>query len=331
MKKLFVIFWIILSATNFVNAQTSVYHPFANSTYWRVDYDSYYPVQFPCHYKYYYHYYISGDTVINSMIHKKINRSFMAIQVLEWNPTTPGAPPPTSGPGGYAGALRDDSSANKTWFVFPNTTTDSLLFDYNLTVGDSVKGCTVPWPAFMHVVVSAVDSVLIKGHFRKRWIFDSCMTSMGGNLFSLYVIEGIGSSRGLIEPLCTYAIDFANRYLVCVKDSSGTVFTSAYIPYNSPFSCNPIIAGIPEVSSENTIEIYPNPFSTQTSLHSGKVLHKATLTLYNSFGQRVKQIENISGQSITLQRDNLGSGMYLVRLVQDNKVLLSHKILITGH
>jgi hypothetical protein len=37
------------------------------------------------------------------------------------------------------------------------------------------------------------------------------------------------------------------------------------------------------------------------------------------YGQTVKQIKNISGETITLYRDNLPIGLYFIQLTQDNK------------
>lgn len=85
------------------------------------------------------------------------------------------------------------------------------------------------------------------------------------------------------------------------------------------------------LSSEDLqlVEIFPNPFSSQTVLQTVNPLHNATLTVYNSHGQAVKQIKNINGQTVILSRDNLASGLYFVHLTQDNKVIATKKILIT--
>ncbi|MBI4931356.1 MAG: T9SS type A sorting domain-containing protein [Bacteroidetes bacterium] len=69
-----------------------------------------------------------------------------------------------------------------------------------------------------------------------------------------------------------------------------------------------------ENNIENSIILFPNPFSSQTTLHTDNYLTNATLTVYNSFGQVVKQIKNINGQTVTLTRDNLPSGLYFIRL-----------------
>ncbi|MBL7888202.1 MAG: CotH kinase family protein [Bacteroidia bacterium] len=96
-------------------------------------------------------------------------------------------------------------------------------------------------------------------------------------------------------------------------------------------NCPAIWTGINETNSGNEIglNIYPNPFTESTTLQTNKVLKNATLTVYNSYGQTVKQIKNIYGQTIILQRDNLSSGLYFIRLTQDHEVITANKFIIT--
>ncbi len=86
-----------------------------------------------------------------------------------------------------------------------------------------------------------------------------------------------------------------------------------------------------ETHEQNQLSILPNPFSTHATLQSGKFFKDATLTVYNSFGQTVKQIKNISGQTIILQRDNLPIGLYFLQLTQDNKTFITEKLIITDN
>ncbi|MBK7957147.1 MAG: T9SS type A sorting domain-containing protein [Bacteroidetes bacterium] len=63
-------------------------------------------------------------------------------------------------------------------------------------------------------------------------------------------------------------------------------------------------------------------------MQTENIFTNATLTINNHLGQTVKQIENISGQSITLFRDNLQSGLYFIHLTQDNKTIATDKLVI---
>jgi photosystem II stability/assembly factor-like uncharacterized protein len=76
------------------------------------------------------------------------------------------------------------------------------------------------------------------------------------------------------------------------------------------------------------IQIYPNPFSTQTVLRTANSFHSATLTVDNCFGQTVAEINNINGQTVTLQRNALRAGLYFVRLTENNKQIVTKKIII---
>jgi hypothetical protein len=88
------------------------------------------------------------------------------------------------------------------------------------------------------------------------------------------------------------------------------------------------VTAIEELTQNNTINIYPNPFSTQTTLQLDNSFHDATLTVTNYFGQTVMQINNLNKHTITFNRDNLASGVYFVKLTTDNKTYTG-KLVIT--
>jgi len=79
------------------------------------------------------------------------------------------------------------------------------------------------------------------------------------------------------------------------------------------------------------ITVYPNPFSTEAILKADNNFKKATLTYYNSLGQLVKQVKNISGETIILQRDDLPGGLYFLQLTQDNHSIKTFKIILTDN
>lgn len=87
-------------------------------------------------------------------------------------------------------------------------------------------------------------------------------------------------------------------------------------------------SSITQIDGFTNTNIYPNPFSTQTVLQIENPLHDATLTIYNYYGQRVAQMKNINGKTITLNRDNLVSGVYYVQLTDENKTISVDKLVI---
>ena len=89
--------------------------------------------------------------------------------------------------------------ADKRIYVNLDPTADTdeeyLAYDFNLAVGDTVPSPhlingnpSIPEP---NLVIQSIDSVLISGSYRKRYNLDPVR----------YIVEGIGSSIGLMNPL----------------------------------------------------------------------------------------------------------------------------------
>jgi hypothetical protein len=108
-------------------------------------------------------------------------------------------------------------------------------------------------------------------------------------------------------------------------------FTIKDYAYNS-IANNCIQAGKTNVggneNSDKNISVFPNPFISSTTIKSISDLKNATLTIYNSFGKALKQIKNISGKTVTLFRENLPSGLYFIRLTEENKMIAVEKLII---
>jgi hypothetical protein len=218
---------------------------------------------------------------------------------------------------GYLGAMKEDSLAKKVYLVWPNTTNDTLIYDYNLVVGDTIKGFLTDG---YEMTITSIDSILIRNEYRRKWNFNAPNEGPG------YIIQGIGSDNGLIEILNSPGFCFAS--LICVEDSIGNLFLSN-IP--STYGCQLIFTGANELKNKQNISFFPNPFSDQATLHTDKLLQNASLTVYNSFGQVVKQTDQLSGETIIFQRENLQSGVYFYRLLENNKIISTDKFVITDN
>ncbi|MBK6964592.1 MAG: T9SS type A sorting domain-containing protein, partial [Bacteroidales bacterium] len=135
----------------------------------------------------------------------------------------------------------------------------------------------------------------------------------------------IGSSVGLIEPVYSYAFDFTDRFLVCVKESSETYFLS---DYNSSVGCELVTNGSSGISFTHKLSMFPNPFSSAANLQFPGNMTNAELLIFNAFGQQVKQLKGINGREITLFRDDLPAGIYFLTLYQENIRFASAKFII---
>lgn len=125
--------------------------------------------------------------------------------------------------------------------------------------------------------------------------------------------------------------NFVSKSSPSISGSAGGTQTNVNLTANnfSPtvlYLCGTVSAN--SMIAETFSFIYPNPFSTQTVLQINNSVHNATLTVNNCFGQTVAQIKNLRGQTITFNRDNLPSGLYFVRLTEENKTIAVDKLVI---
>ncbi len=115
--------------------------------------------------------------------------------------------------------------------------------------------------------------------------------------------------------------------------STSTSFTIKDYAYQSnPNACilsGQTVLGINENSNKDIFSIFPNPFISSTTIQTICNLNNATLTIYNSYGRTLKQVKNISGQTVSLYRENLASGLYFIRLTEENKIIAVEKLIIT--
>ena len=122
-----------------------------------------------------------------------------------------------------------------------------------------------------------------------------------------------------------------NSVWSCGKNSDGQLgdgtVTGSNVPVMVTGLC-PVITADNDVSEQTGISVFPNPFTSSTTLISCNFLNNATLTVFNSNGQQVKQTTNLTGQKIILNRDNLSGGLYFIRLTQNSNVIATSKVLI---
>jgi hypothetical protein len=97
--------------------------------------------------------------------------------------------------------------------------------------------------------------------------------------------------------------------------------------YDHTELCYGAAIGLSEIQKE-IIRISPNPMIAQTTLFVDKIMQSATVTVYNVFGQQVKQINNVYGHMVTLFRDDLPSGFYSVTLTQGQRIIATEKLVI---
>lgn len=226
---------------------------------------------------------------------------------------------------------------------------DNFIVKYN-TVGQvlwakSIDGEISIMPT--SISIDASSNVYLTGSFYSDSISfgTNILTNAIGNGYSsdIFVVK-YDSSDNVVWAKSVGGIDSETSYSIALDTSDNVYITGGFMSQNLSFGTTTLTnAGFEsifiaklgtnygmtvETRSENEIQIFPNPFSYSTTIQTDISVKNASITVYNITGQTVKETTNLSGNTFTLNRDNLPSGVYFVRLIENNIVLVSQKIVI---
>jgi hypothetical protein len=207
----------------------------------------------------------------------------------------------------------------------------------------SDTGSTWSTPQAITTIDTALGHIehpcLYKDNTNQWWLYFSidytfiakARQTIAGNWDSWDAPENIiskGNALSIGEPSVTINgdISFSIAYINTVINDT----TDAY-DLDPWFLPHKTTTGLIDIVNDNQLKlkVSPNPFSSSTTLQTDKVVKYATLTVYNLYGQIVKQIKNISGQTVIFTRDDLPSGLYFIRLTEENKIIAVGKLVIT--
>lgn len=109
------------------------------------------------------------------------------------------------------------------------------------------------------------------------------------------------------------------------------IIPSAY--FGSPLiavslNCNITGLDTPVQDENKSMNIFPNPFNSYTTVEFENPVSNAEIKIYTVDGRKIKSIKHISGQSIQLSRDYMPSGVYFIHLVQNNRIITTDKLVI---
>jgi hypothetical protein len=296
-------------------AQT--YHPFPDSSaIWRIEY-CYLPTPISSPYCFRYSNFINGDTIINGNTYSKIYSSdVLASDTLNAL---------------YVGAVREDT--NKRVYLFADSIAiyninnqnqnglcsdeilnkDVLLYDYGVTVGDTVF---YQYVDSSRIYISSIDSVLVQSQYLKRYNYNfitpggsNCPWYINGLNNGYYYLEKIGHHSGIFEPYLYYANDDWNN-LLCFEDTE--------IAYPDSLACYNAVGINDATIKENLISVYPNPNNGIFELTIDTPFQQANLTIFDVTGKVIIQ-QKITQNNTQLNLLSNPKGMYFYQLLVDGK------------
>ncbi|MFN3755569.1 MAG: T9SS type A sorting domain-containing protein [Flavobacterium sp.] len=250
-------------------------------------------------------YTITGDTLINTLTYHKLQKT--GVKYMEdWigNCTSNIAYAINQ----YAGCFRNDSANKMVYFIYSMLSTDTVLYDFNLSIGDTIPPSPINDNGNFINVVTDIDSVFLGGVYRKRFKLDSCWQQ-------LYYIEGIGSTYGLLSPtMCPFE---AMYNLQCLTINSLTVYPS------NTTTCS-IVTSINETSYTNLFSVFPNP--TNGTINITTNLQNYDISIFNSTGQLIQKKKSISNSTL-FDISDLPPGLYLIQISEDENQLYKQKLI----
>jgi len=240
--------------------------------------------------------FFSGDTVMGSKKYHKILKSGL-VQGISINNK-------------YIGALRQDSLQKKVFFK-PVAQAEQLLYDFNLSIGDTLA------PSFNNhgmFFVSSIDSVLVGTNFRKRFLLNNLTANAA-------LIEGIGSTFGLFNEIQEVFFEpTASSRLICFKGDGNN--------YPQNLTCKALDLGVKaRLGTVDLIKIVPNPVLSEIKIISESVLISATITILSLDGQKIMEFCSLSGRSLELHVGALATGVYVLQ-IKDNSKLIFNKLIV---
>jgi hypothetical protein len=87
------------------------------------------------------------------------------------------------------------------------------------------------------------------------------------------------------------------------------------------------VTGIEEITEQFPAKIFPNPFSSLTTIAFTKEQKNATIKITDMFGKEMKTI-HFSGKQISIERENLPAGVYLIQLLGEDEKNSYSKIVV---
>jgi hypothetical protein len=245
--------------------------------------------------------YLTGnDTVINSIDYVQL---ICATRFESFNSSSGMSAGSTSYQ--YIGAFRNDANTKKVFYIPKNDTAEKLLYDFNLSLGDTVSNWyNITYPAAVGVV-SQIDSVYLDSQYLQRFRF------FYNQYDTIYLIEGIGLTSGLLSAVQYVGAVYED--LLCFGVGNMSIYP------NSNQFCGFI--GISEKSA-STLNVFPNP--TSGILKLGEIERSAII--FNQFGSRVMRIDDDSGFD-EIDLTDLPAGIYYCSLSSGENYYQAFKII----
>jgi hypothetical protein len=250
-------------------------------------------------------YFLHGDTLIEGTTYQKLYEKSKYY-----------------GSGNYAGAIREETTTREVYFRGSSETSEKLLYDFSLQVGDTVSIMSYSgWKGFQLTFrVDSADQVLDENGLTRRRMFLDDLSFKTGEIW----VEGIGSMQGLISPGNLFYMADLNWQSLCTSIDENPVY------YNPVFdTCTYDLVGIPDLTHDPAhIRIFPNPVSGISVLEvDGNSKGPITIEVLDITGHAIKK-ETAGSNRFLINNQDYPPGLYLIKATDNDQVNVVSKFII---
>ena len=243
-------------------------------------------------------YLMKGDTTINNITYNKVYSFAYQIHY---------PPQPIVFKQKEAFGIRQDVAKKKVYrsVVINNKTIDTLLYDYDLKIGDTVPVSFTTGNQTIPQTVVSIDSITFHGKKYRRFNLNT--------MISAALIEGVGSADGLVEP--HYGHFEAANILedFCNSDHSDCTIPLALVVKE-------------EQKNQLSVDVFPNPFSDKLTIRFNDTNEKYNITLIDLLGKEIRKFDFI-GKELSIPKGEMKSGVYFLKITNENAIY-TQKIII---
>ncbi|MCS7029831.1 MAG: T9SS type A sorting domain-containing protein [Bacteroidia bacterium] len=271
----------------------------------------------------YTNYSFTGDTIIGTKVYKKF------VEHSQY---------------GYIGAIRNDTANRKVYCVFKGKTTEKLMYDFSVNVGDTTDYIYFCHSSYYVIgdsargIVYAKDSVWDGAKYRERWYMQYIIYTYGYPQLLWYYpvwIEGMGcvnNFANIMIVVCPtpYMTCYQENTIVYLEPYYSTTTINSSGPYTDCIDYqNYLILGVSTISTFQKVpDVYPNPVS--------KMQGDVFLSNANEFVQikivdtQGKIVQDIRPQSYTnlLSIQQWQTGVYYIQAIDKYQRIHTQKLII---
>lgn len=93
------------------------------------------------------------------------------------------------------------------------------------------------------------------------------------------------------------------------------------------YNCDGTTVSINNINKQETISIFPNPFTSQTTINFADEQMNTSIKITNILGKEIKTI-NFTGRQLVIDKEEMEAGIYFVQTTDKQKRIINNKIII---